>query len=209
MKHIVIVLVMLIVLLPVSACDSALYSQGLPEQAAPSAPELKGIDYLEGATYEQLYTRYGVDVCRAGLVTSSWDNPNEIYPNYLINYFAYKTTLSHLSRDDAPAQVPADLVEQYILRHFDVDVQSLRKSTHYNQPDNTYNMPLTDYKGVSRIVDATLDGNILTLFYECYSLADDTTVDYAGSIVIEEQDAVFFKYLSCSVSTPDQEQLQK
>lgn len=148
-----------------------------------------------------LYLQYfDAPLCSA-ITANSWENPNEIRPEFLVNFFAFKTNLGRLSWDDKPLIVPAYIVEPFIQKYFDVDSAHIQKSEFYNRDDDTYSLPLYS-RGVAivKMTNATLVEDILTIEYEFYSRGPEVKLIREGSIKLQIFSAGEYKYLSCETN---------
>ena len=148
-------------------------------------------------TEADLYYNFYTTAQASGVLVSSWDNPSDISPEYLTNFFANHTNWVHT--DAEIIILPQEAVEQYICRYFNVQPDHLRKSAHYQPNQAGYELPLVSAE-TSVITKAATQGNLLTIFYETYYYSPekaDDNIATQGNVTIEIQSyPVRFQYIS-------------
>lgn len=153
--------------------------------------------------YDELTNKFLKDMANAWITSQTWNDASQIDPDFLISFFCARTGLGQLPLYGEPAVAPAELVESFVKLYFDVDESHLRKAVYYNEDTNTYKLPISMGGAASfKVVDAVVENYDLTLFYEYYSPADDTTVIRTGNLKIEPSNEYFtrYKYVSCETT---------
>lgn len=160
------------------------------------APDVD-LDDLEGLTKEYL-----APVFLASISSQNWQHAEEIPPHNLGLFFVAKRSLT----DDAYREMIWDAavfgqedVEALVLQYFDIPVERLRESEYYQPQTESYVFESLGGAATARVVKAELQQNVLTLFYEYYSPADDATVIRKGTLCVTfSQEG--YRYTSCTTS---------
>lgn len=154
------------------------------------------VDPRDYPLYNALYLK---DLMGSCMASSTWDDPAQVRPDFLVEFFGQKTGICKLSSDAEPTIVPAKVVEEYLQLFFDLDSQDVRKSLYYLPEQNAYEVPM--YSGSPAEVVITgvhQEDSLLTISYEVY-LPPDRTLCRSGFTKIQLDICELYRYLSCQV----------
>lgn len=150
---------------------------------------------------EEIYRLYFHPLFLATITAESWDDPQQLSPDAFVHYYLarhYYDPVHPAERDlEREETVDQQVLEQEVMSHFDVSREFLRQSQEYDPDRGVYVMNYLGGAASSKVVGATWNGDRLSISFEYYSPADDTTVIRSGSLQMyisgEE-----YQYLSCT-----------
>jgi len=175
-------------------CFSACSPAKAPSSSAPLDPE--NLDEL----YSDYFHPYFHPVFWSSITASSWSDPAELDPRHFVHYYTaaqyYNTHNDDKDWTELPESVPAQELEDFVLSHFDVSTELLRSADAYDPEKNVYAIEYMGGASSARVVDATLEGDLLLLTFEYYSPADDVTVTRSGTLQLRVGNGTH-QYLSC------------
>ena len=191
-----------------SACSAVSpVSRELPSS---SAEEDSGCSSSQEETVEQLldlteiYDLYFHPVFLSCISAESWENPEQLQPGVFVHYYLarhYYDPKHPVERNLEEEETVDQLVlEQEVMSHFQVTTEFLRQAQEYDPTRGVYRMDYLGGAASSKVVSATWNGDQLTIAFEYYSPADDTTVIRRGSLQMSFTGEEY-QYISCT-STP-------
>lgn len=158
-----------------SAADSPAASSGPVEPTGPAVPDLTDYPALTGQYVDRLLY--------SGAAGRTWEIPFNIGADALVDYYAL-----HYMEDlgkEAPAEFPAEEVEEYIERYFGADaVSSMRIHIRYDEAANAYRFEGLGAACTAQVNNAVLEDGLLTLDYDVYGPREDGTVVWSGTVKI-------------------------
>lgn len=137
------------------------------EQTAPSSISAKSsADYIDPNRLTTLEEKIIMCAVTANLTLNSWDDPKDIHPDHLFEYYEALVIFGEVELIDGAEYIPQDIAEEVIRRYFDVDSSYLRTSSYYSLEQKGY------------FVGGL--GNVLDIIIEDTSIIKDiTTITYA------------------------------
>ena len=135
------------------------------------------------ADYDLLYEQYLHLPFRSLITSETWDNANDIPPDYFVNYYAYYWHDNYYQ--GGPLNFPPEELESYIQEYFDVSAEHIRTADQYDVEEDVYICFGLGGGGSSKVVGAEQNGKRLILDYEVYSPEDDVTVIWSGTLTVE------------------------
>lgn len=159
--------------------------------AEPSAPdgnraailsELESVILNED--FDELYEYIRLPLW-AALISSTWNDPNDIRPNAYVNFFAYYDAETGNKWN---GKFPADELEGYVQTHFDVSTEHLRLSDKYDADNNIYVHGGLGSAGPAVITDAWLEDEVLFIAFHAVSRANDEDITWSGETQIAFSD---------------------
>ena len=133
--------------------------------------------------YDLLYEQYLHLPFWSLIAFETWDNANDISPDYFVDYFAYYWHDNHYQ--GGPLDFPSEELESYIQEYFDVSTEHIRMSDRYDEEKDIYICLGLGGGGSAKVVGAEQNGNRLVLDYEVYSPEDGITVLRIGILTVE------------------------
>ncbi|RPF42119.1 hypothetical protein EDD70_2862 [Hydrogenoanaerobacterium saccharovorans] len=144
--------------------------------------------------FEQLKTEFIAPIVLSTIGAENWTNANDIPAEYFDSFYAFKVLPKERSQDKSDVIAQKDY-ESYIQNYFDVTSEHLKTSDTFSPSTNSYTIGYLGSSASFAVTDAKIKNDTLTLQYEYYSPADDTTVIRKGTLVIKF-DGENYKYLS-------------
>lgn len=152
----------------------------------------------EYTLYNYLYLK---DICDCAIASYTWDDPNKIQPDFLVEFFSKKTQLCRLSTDSDPIIVPENIVEEYVQLFFNVEKESLKKSDFYLPEQHSYSVPIISPAPGNICIDKVVsEGDILSISYSFYRPNKSSAFRHGTvQILIPSNPSESHCYLSCQV----------
>lgn len=172
-----------------SGCSYVIQSEFLLENNAKTE---------EYTLYNHLYLK---DICDCAIASYTWDDPNKLQPDFLVEFFSKKTQLYRLSTDSDPIIVPENIVEEYVQLFFNVKKESLKKSDFYLPEQHSYSVPIISPAPGNICIDKVVsEGNILSISYSFYRPNESSAFRH-GTVQIQlpSNPSEAHRYLSCQV----------
>ena len=184
--------------IPVSAEEANLYTFFIESDISVQIEDGGGYKYMLSCA--DLYYRFYMNAFRSGVLVYHWEDANEIQPEFLTDFFTAQTNWNQTVYEDI--YLPSEYVEPYIRRYFEVETEHLRKSMYYDISNDVYKLPLYPTEFKSRITDASVTGNILTIYYEVMDYTTgDNSIYAAGNVEIEiEAFPGHFRYIANEIT---------
>ena len=133
--------------------------------------------------YDLLYEQYLHLPFWSLIAFETWDNANDISPDYFVDYYAYYWHDNHYQ--GGPLDFPSEELESYIQEYFDVSTEHIRMADRYDEEKDIYICLGLGGGGSAKVVGAEQNGNRLILDYEVYSPEDGITVLRIGILTVE------------------------
>ncbi|GHU81362.1 hypothetical protein FACS1894191_8180 [Clostridia bacterium] len=166
-----------------------------------SSPVPRGSDIsIDTDDLDGLNKQYIYPIFISGMTRTSWESPEDIEPDYFIDFF---TSLHDLDEsvdfDNYPEDelynilVPADVLESVVQKYFDVAPEHIRKSRFFSSKEEQYRIVGIGGVAESRAISARLDGNILTIDFESF-IGEE--IGRQGSAALQMEHDGSYKYKS-------------
>ncbi len=109
------------------------------EQTATSAISTKPrAAYLNPNKTTALDEKIIMRAVTANLTLHSWDDPKDIHPDHLFEYYEALVIFGEVERIEGADYIPQDVAEEVIKKHFYVDSSYLRTSSYYSSEHEGY-----------------------------------------------------------------------
>ena len=138
---------------------------------------------IDLADYDLLYEQYLHLPFWSSITSETWDDANDIPPDYFVNYYAYYWYDNHYQ--GGPLNFPPKELESYIQEYFDVSAEHIRTADQYDGEEDVYICLGLGGGGSAKVVGAEQNGKRLILDYEVYSPEDNATVLRIGKLTAE------------------------
>lgn len=196
---------MLVICLLLTGCQGQT-DETSEKGANSSSSEMASTTFSE-EELDSFYTEYYYPVFLAAITseswsdTSKWENTDGHWADRLINYYTavkyYSIPGQPQERDTSKEDTePAEIVEDFIMQHFNVSREFLRTSQQYDAEREVYILEYLGGAASSKVIGAEENSGVLALDFEYYSPMDDTTVIRTGTLSIQTN-ITPYKYLSC------------
>lgn len=134
----------------------------------------------------------------------SWNNPEEIEPDALVEYYFYLGLTDAVTfSSDYPKDkefnnplIPADVLEKGVKKHFDVSSEHIRKSQYYDAENNAY---WTGGIGTTvdiYSVDTERKGDLQIIDFKAKIESSDYNASWDGNIVVQLTEDNNYKFIS-------------
>ena len=185
MKTNALIALLLALCLLLTACAPAPGSSTSAVEPPPAPPAASacspGRPHVDLEDKETLYQTFLRALTISGLAARDWENPMDLEPDQLVVYGLIELDGQGFSFPQEG--IPGDALEAQVLDRFQVTADHLRRSSYYNSQTSHY---LTEgYGGAARVevVEATQEGNLLTLAYDVFVGKDKLA--WGGESVVE------------------------
>jgi len=138
---------------------------------------------IDLADYDLLYEQYLHLPFWSSITSETWDNANDLPPDYFVSYYAYYWYDNHYQ--GGPLNFPPEELESYIQEYFDVSAEHIRTADQYDGEEDVYICFGLGGGGSAKVVGAEQNGKRLILDYEVYSPEDGVTVLRTGKLTLE------------------------
>lgn len=159
---------------------------------------VQATEIVDLSDYENLNKIYIDPVGVSAIASFSWDNAEEINPDYFITFYFLKSGERSFHRENinSDAEILSKEVEAYAMDYFNATASHVRTSGLYDERKGCYYFGGVAGGSSSRVVNAQQEGNILTLDYEYFGGSEDK-VFRIGTLTIELTGKGKYIYQAC------------
>lgn len=180
--------------------DDTPIGNSAPEKSSISAAiESENEQYmtnLDLEDYEALADKFLNPIVPSGIASINWADANEIPAEYFDTFYAVGALPTKRNIEEETKINELDY-ETFVQQYFYVEAEHLRQSATYDTNGRYYTIGYLGDSVPFAVTEAYFNVDLLTLHYNYYSRADETTIIRTGIMEIKIL-GEGYKYISCS-----------